>query len=771
MSGNIKLDLKQFRHVKTDKDSTTLQHKGGHQLVLSHKGLSPESRTQLSALAGIAKDAQDVQDKKGYADGGEVKPKKYKMMGSHSSKEGLEGLASKHFYSNIKVVEHPSGQHEVHNSKGKIEGLRATNKGARWRLEREDLAEGGSIPSMDADDMYFDEGGKIPAPKSGDPQAEVDQKRKLQGVGQSASGGINQPTMDPRSWWAEGGKIEKYCSYCGDGKHDGDCMADGGEVRAAINPKLEESKKTPPKLDYQQILKEKKAMNHAENNKPIVRKKYAEAGPVTSDQPNEEQVQGLMDVGSQPLQDIQSAPAPITADYGSQSASPEPGAGVNAPEAPQGMQSSVPEPAPAAAPVPDAAPQVAAAAPQAAPMPQAPPTPQQAHEEIKQGVKQDLLQDAAHFYQDNVNGHIQPKTYHDLLADKSTLGKIGSLFGMLISGAGSGLAHQQNAMLSAMDNTIKQDLDAQMKRSENVRSLYKLNMENEMNKANINLAGQNSNLIKQQAAQMAYARTFTQMNVKAFHDMKMQADKAIAQYGPNSPEAQKAQMALGMASQYMEKQVAGVQDVAAGQEANVKMMMGMSNPGGGANPDDQVAGRINFLRSTGKPELAHNLQERFVPGIGTSPSTPVPQDVRGKLVDTQNLVDKGTDLIKFAKAHKFDPSWANSAVGKQKAEELINFYNKSLEGGGLTEGRLNWLQQQIKKNPTSVLQDVMGNNKVLQEIVDSAKHRGNNTRSQYQLPLMPEGSAQSGGGHPDGTIIQDAKGNQMIRKNGKWVPK
>ncbi len=702
MSGNIKLDLKQFRHVKTDKDSTTLQHKGGHQLVLSHKGLSPESRTQLSALAGIAKDAQDVQDKKGYAEGGEAS----------------------------------------------------------------------SSPTMDADDMYFDGGGQVPAPKGGDPQAEVEQKRKLQGVGQAASGGTNQPTMDPRSWWAEGGKIEKYCPYCGAEKHDSDCMADGGEV----NPKLEQSQKTPPKLDYHQILKEKKAMNHAENNKPILRKKYAEgenkvssqdSAPITADygsqsappeagvpsvaQPSEGQVQGLMDVGNQPIAQMQQP----------QETPP------TQPGPPPGQDQQAAAPAPDAQP---AAPQAAAPAPQPA-APPIPPTPQQAHEEIKQGIKQDLLQDAAHFYQDNVNGHIQPKTYHDLLADKSTLGKIGSLFGMLISGAGSGLAHQQNAMLSAMDNTIKQDLEAQTKRSENVRSLYKLNMDNEMNKANINLAGQNSNLIKQQAAQMAYARTFTQMNVKAFHDMKVQADKAVAQYGPNSPEAQKAQMALGMASQYMEKQVAGVQDAAAANEANVKMMMGMSNPGGGANPDDQVAGRINFLRSTGKPELAHNLQERFVPGIGVSPSTPVPQDVRGKLVDTQNLVDKGTDLIKFAKAHKFDPSWANSAVGKQKAEELINFYNKSLEGGGLTEGRLNWLQQQIKKNPTSVLQDVMGNNKVLQEIVDSAKHRGNNTRSQYQLPLMPENQTQSGGGHPDGTVIQDAKGNQMIRKNGKWVPK
>ena len=56
--GNIKLDLNQFKHVKSDGKSTTLQHKNGHQLILAHSALNKDSQAQLKALAGISRDAK-----------------------------------------------------------------------------------------------------------------------------------------------------------------------------------------------------------------------------------------------------------------------------------------------------------------------------------------------------------------------------------------------------------------------------------------------------------------------------------------------------------------------------------------------------------------------------------------------------------------------------------------------------------------------------------------------------------------------------------------
>lgn len=80
---SIKMDLSKFKHVKSDKDTTTLQHEAGHTLTLSHKSLSKESREQLGALSKVKpdKDKSDKQPKKEakkdpkaikMADGGQV---------------------------------------------------------------------------------------------------------------------------------------------------------------------------------------------------------------------------------------------------------------------------------------------------------------------------------------------------------------------------------------------------------------------------------------------------------------------------------------------------------------------------------------------------------------------------------------------------------------------------------------------------------------------------------------------------------------------------
>lgn len=52
------LDLKKFKHVKSDDKSTTLAHKDGHTLTIAHKSLSPEFQKQLSALSQASKDAE-----------------------------------------------------------------------------------------------------------------------------------------------------------------------------------------------------------------------------------------------------------------------------------------------------------------------------------------------------------------------------------------------------------------------------------------------------------------------------------------------------------------------------------------------------------------------------------------------------------------------------------------------------------------------------------------------------------------------------------------
>lgn len=83
MAGRIALDLKQFKHVKSDDKSTTLQHKDGHELKMAHKGLAKEHVDQLKALSKVAKDSsmptdrdEMKQDQDMMADGGKVEKKK-----------------------------------------------------------------------------------------------------------------------------------------------------------------------------------------------------------------------------------------------------------------------------------------------------------------------------------------------------------------------------------------------------------------------------------------------------------------------------------------------------------------------------------------------------------------------------------------------------------------------------------------------------------------------------------------------------------------------
>ncbi len=121
-----------------------------------------------------------------------------------------------------------------------------------------------------------------------------------------------------------------------------------------------------------------------------------------------------------------------------------------------------------------AAPAVAPVAPEQAPAPveqEAAPEPT-VEELAAQRDKQDL-----DFANDLHAGHIKPETYRSLFDKKDTLGKIGTLFGLMVSGAGAGLTHQPNALMALMDKQIQNDLEAQKTNQSNKQSWYKLSIE------------------------------------------------------------------------------------------------------------------------------------------------------------------------------------------------------------------------------------------------------------------------------------------------------
>lgn len=204
-------------------------------------------------------------------------------------------------------------------------------------------------------------------------------------------------------------------------------------------------------------------------------KKKLEALPLHQAEGSQEPVEAMDEDSSEaPMEQavVQGAPIEVNA------APPPPAQEASAPApAPQQVNPALePQAAPVGTPPhPDMVPSSPEAPAPQKPMPVAPPTPEQ---EALESTKQDIL-----VGQDLSNGHIQPKTYRDLYNSKDTLGKVGTLFGLLLAGAGSGLNHQPNAVMEMMDKQIQNDLEAQKTDQSNKQNWFKLSLEHTKNQA------------------------------------------------------------------------------------------------------------------------------------------------------------------------------------------------------------------------------------------------------------------------------------------------
>lgn len=195
-------------------------------------------------------------------------------------------------------------------------------------------------------------------------------------------------------------------------------------------------------------------------------------------------------------------------------------------------------------------------------------------------VSQNLQQENSKVGQDLLTGHINPTTYSDLFAKKDTLGKIGTLFGLLVSGAGSGLAHQPNAVFQMMGKELDNDIDAQKTSATNAQNLYKLNLQNQMQQAQIPKMLAEGRLTQEQAKVAAAdaqtkALALTQMNsrIMAFHNLSQAAQKTPL----GSPQRQ----TLAAMWPLVQNENLGIADQAAAASEALSSNMGPSSGGSG----------------------------------------------------------------------------------------------------------------------------------------------------------------------------------------------
>jgi hypothetical protein len=375
----------------------------------------------------------------------------------------------------------------------------------------------------------------------------------------------------------------------------------------------------------------------------------------------------------------------------------DPGTATQTPPSPEAMVNAV---VPQYAPQQQAVqPDTSAIMPAPTPTPASattPKTPMEDYAANKAAIKTNLNEHAAHFQADLNTGKVTPETYQDLFNKQGTLGKIGTIFGLLVSGAGAGLTHQPNMMMELMNKTIQNDFDAQ-----------KFNKEWQLHQAQIQNMGidtQQKYFALQQAAkfQASYHKLVTDT-------MKM----------PEGPAKEAAKQQLGILYQGVAGKINDLNDAAAGASAYQKMLFPEQTSAG--TDEQSFQNRVKGMQMLGEPGQARAkyMMEHHIPGVPGESSEPVDDQTRKQVIAMNVLDNKGKDLLNFIDQNKGTWNPNKLATARQKVEEMKNFYNDSINGGALTEGRLSWYDEQFKKDPTGIINNLLGSTAKLREMVNS----------------------------------------------------
>jgi hypothetical protein len=374
---------------------------------------------------------------------------------------------------------------------------------------------------------------------------------------------------------------------------------------------------------------------------------------------------------------------------------------------------------------------------------------------------------AGNAWQNDLNsGHIQPKTYHDLFAEKSTLGKVGTLFGLLISGGGSGLSHQPNSILQMMNSEIDRDLKAQQQSKDNAVNYIRANQAHILNQAQ-------AGLTQAEADTKAAALSRIQMNWAAFHSL-VDANNKL----PNgSPQKQAGDNMLALMYQAINNENFSIADRAAAAGALAKFGSGQGN---------NFQQGMRALRMSGNAPIAEDIESKTVPGMGQS-DLPIPQDVRTQIAAQKQYNEKAKEYVEFANKHK--KNWANMNLvdrqrianqGASMAANLQSLYRNKIKGGVYKKGEQEFIEQIIPDQPAKWSAGFNAIPKVEQTIHDNENDM-NNTASQVGLPVprgtnkKPAPQAAGGGGQemipvlsPDGQKMKIPKANLQKALSQGW---
>jgi len=297
------------------------------------------------------------------------------------------------------------------------------------------------------------------------------------------------------------------------------------------------------------------------------------------------------------------------------------------------------------------------------------------------------------------NGHIQPQTYHDLFAKKDTLGKIGTLFGLLLGGAGSGLTGQPNVVLEMMNKQIDNDLHAQQESVTNKQNFLRINQDNIMKQSQ-------AKALDQETKAKAWALTKTQMNYAALHDLVTNVNKM-----PPGPQKDQAMQTLAMMNQGIQNENFNILDRAAAGAAFYKTLFG--TPEAQAAPgtpqaEQSFQQQVKARKALGPQgeKIAEDMEAKHYPGIPGQASMPLNADDRNQ-IHTGIAFDRAVKTFRdWASKHSGDLNFKDKAYGHALAADVQGAYRQATKGGVYKEGEQNFISGIIDENPTKFFNEI-----------------------------------------------------------------
>lgn len=350
------------------------------------------------------------------------------------------------------------------------------------------------------------------------------------------------------------------------------------------------------------------------------------------------------------------------------------------------------------------------------------PTPQRIPpRQISANYQKEENQEAFNFNKDLLTGVITPKTYHQLFNDgQTTLGKIGTIFGLMLGGFGSGLSKQPNVLLEMMNKEIERDLEAQKKTTENVQNMYKISLQEELNKVAMTRQQAETAGIWKDVEAKAIDNAKTRLQLSGTHYIMSKA-KLL----PES-ERLKVQGALNTLENGVATDIAQRNAIAgdrAAQRAEEQYAL-------------RAAGHLNIV--PGAQNIAADNDARYVPGVGQA-GIPVSGDARKELGSHQALEDAVQDLLQYSKTHtnliKGTPAYNE---GVAKALSVQQMVREGLLGTVFRESEKPLLQKFVTDNPAGAFK-MLSTQPKLKAILESNRISSNALKKQYELPTKKSG--------------------------------